>query len=494
MPHMSYKEYLTANSDDSKVFRKETEIPVEFDKRNEFFIDPKSRKYDKQYFSMYQYRLSHLKERVISNAMEKWGNCTREIDGQKIVKQDKILDIQSGKLCWVVGTVFCDAKYKLNILSDVEKGTDDILPLVPARYVSDEDQPIVMLEDESGRAVLHNEEFLKKNLLVTGCIVGVLGIEIQAGIFEIMDVVYPKCAPQKPLKTHGNGNVSGDVDVDVGAGRVAIVSGLNIGVAGNYDLKIELLKQYLIGELGADVDKSFSSEISQLVVAGNSIEPIRDITAEEDLKNFVTTNNYGSKNITKYTTESLKQLDQFISEVVVSLPVAIMPGDHDPAEISLPQQPLHKSIFNTNRAILGSDRLQRLTNPVWLEMNGVRILGTSGQNVDDVKKYITTEAGAESSLSMRVMKSSMKWQNFVPTAPDTLYCYPYDDYDPFIFTSELPHVYFVGNQDKYAIDTYTCEDSGAKVRLISVPDFKSSGEFVILNVGTLETEVVKIKV
>ena len=26
-------------------------------------------------------------------------------------------------------TVFCDAKYKLDILNDVEKGTDDVLPL-----------------------------------------------------------------------------------------------------------------------------------------------------------------------------------------------------------------------------------------------------------------------------------------------------------------------------------------------------------------------------
>ncbi|KAI5964348.1 HYS2 [Candida pseudojiufengensis] len=436
---------------------------------------------------MYQYRLNILKERINSNAMKKWGNGTRKIDGQTITKQDKILDITSGKLCWVIGTIFCDAKYKLNILNDVEKGSDDILPLVPVSYLGDDDgnndeQSIVMLEDESGRAVLHNEEFLKKNLLVTGCIVAVLGIEIQAGIFEIMDVIYPKCAPQKSLNLPIQGENK----------KIALISGLNVGLNSNYDLKLEILKEYLIGELGGENDRNFNSKISQLIIVGNSIEPIRDITSENDLKNFITTNNYGSKNISKYNNESLVLLDQFLNDLLINLPISIMPGENDPSEICLPQLPLHKSLFKLNQSIIGQNRLSRLTNPVWFEINNIKFLGTSGQNVEDIKKYIP-KSQQQLNSSIEIMKSSMKWQNFIPTAPDTLYCYPYDNYDPFIFNKDLPHLYFVGNQPKFETDIYKCVDSNSTVRLISIPDFKKTGEFVVLDLNTLEPEVIKIE-
>ncbi|RCK65240.1 DNA polymerase delta small subunit [Candida viswanathii] len=475
---MSYSDYINKSIDDvDDVARSEINIPEEFSKRNEFFLAPGSRKYSKQYFSMYQYRLRNLKNRVEAAAMEKWGNGTKQIDGQMIFKRNKILDITTGKLCWVVGTVFCEAKYKLNILNDVEKGTDDVMPLVPVSYTDSEDSQLVMLEDESGRAILQNKEYLKKNLLVTGCVVAVLGMEIQAGIFEIMDVAYPTCAPQKLLPS-------------ATSGKIALVSGLNIGEESHHDLRLELLKQYVIGELGNSDDKSSSSLISQLIVAGNSIMPIQNARAEMDLKNYITTNNYGSKNISKYNAESLKQLDGFLKEVIVSLPVAVMPGDHDPAEICLPQQPLHKMLFRTNKSLLGSDRLTRMTNPQWMEVNGVRILGTSGQNVDDIKRYIAEDTTVPSS-SVEIMESNIKWQNFAPTAPDTLYCYPYDDYDPFILTDEVPHVYFVGNQERF--ETKKLEYDGRTVRLVSVPNFHESGEVILLDLKTLDTEVVKIE-
>lgn len=63
-----------------------------------------------------------------------------------------------------------------------------------------------MLEDESGRAILHNDEFFKKNLLVSGCIVAILGVEVQAGIFEIMDIIYPTVSEQSSSqKANGGG-------------------------------------------------------------------------------------------------------------------------------------------------------------------------------------------------------------------------------------------------------------------------------------------------
>ncbi|CAI5759720.1 unnamed protein product [Candida verbasci] len=458
---------MNNNIEDIQVKRSDK---LEF-KRNEFFLNPSNRKYDRQYFSMYQYRLNILKDRVIQQAMTKWGDGTKKIDGQTIIKQDKILDITSNQLCWVVGTVFCDYPFKLNILSDVEKGTDDILPITPSSYLEDFKDSIVMIEDESGRAILHGDEsFLNKNLLVTGCIVAILGIEIQAGIFEIMDIAYPKSISQNQNQNQVNSS-----------GKIALISGLNIGFED--DLRIELLKQYLIGELGNNDDKEFNSEIESLIIAGNSILPFENLEAENDLKNFITSNNYGSKNISKYNSDSLKKLDNLLTDLLINLKVMVMPGVNDPAEISLPQQPLHKSLFKNNLMFLDTNRLQRLTNPQWFEINNLKILGTSGQNIDDVKRYCSKIS------SLQIMKSNIYWQNFIPTAPDTLYCYPYENEDPFVF-QELPNVYFVGNQEKY--ESEMLEYQNNKIRLISLPKFSETGEFVILDLETLNTEVIKI--
>lgn len=58
---------------------------------------------------------------------------------------------------------------------------------------------------------------------------------------------------------------------------------------------------------------------------------------------------------------------------------------------------------------------------------------------------------------------------------------------------ETPHVYFAGNQPKY--ETTIIEGPlGQTVRLIAIPNFKETGEVVILDLETLEPEVIKFDV
>jgi DNA polymerase delta subunit 2 len=53
-----------------------------------------------------------------------------------------------------------------------------------------------MLEDESGRIRLVGDR-IKAARLVTGVIVGALGVETPNGDFEVVDICYPEMAPQK---------------------------------------------------------------------------------------------------------------------------------------------------------------------------------------------------------------------------------------------------------------------------------------------------------
>ncbi|OBA19352.1 hypothetical protein METBIDRAFT_79865 [Metschnikowia bicuspidata var. bicuspidata NRRL YB-4993] len=422
---------------------------------------------------MYEQRLQLLKPRVDCEANRIWGHNTREVNGKYIQHKDKILDIVSGELCWVSGTIFADLKHKLNILIDVEKGTDDTLPQMPNKYVDNDSDAVFMIEDESGRAILHNPELLKSSGLVTGCVVGVLGIEIQAGIFEIMEIAYPTPAPQED-------RTDDCADADE---WVAFVSGLHVDAETNMQLKMALLLQYLNGELGSQAEAEMARRICRLVIVGNSIAR----SEPEANTDFLSTNNFGSKNTSRFLPESLVVFNDWLSEVLASLPVTILSGETDPCEVCLPQQPMHRALFGKNSSFVDSSTLTTLTNPTWMQSkDGLRVLLTSGQNIDDISKY---HAGGFSGPTevLNAMGNTMRWQNVVPTAPDTLYCYPFEDRDPFTL-EETPHLYVVGNQVASGSETLALGQQ--TVKMVSVSEFRETGEVVLVNFRTLEVKTV----
>ena len=77
-------------------------------------------------------------------------------------------------------------------------------------------------------------------------------------------------------------------------------------------------------------------------------------------------------------------LDAYLNALSKSVPVDIMPGDMDPTNNQLPQQPLNQVLFPRS-AVNGN--LTSVTNPHEFSIDGVRFLGTSGQNVTDILRY-----------------------------------------------------------------------------------------------------------
>jgi DNA polymerase delta subunit 2 len=128
-----------------------------------------------------------------------------------------------------------------------------------------------MLEDESGRVRLVGQRIAEAGL-VTGVILGALGLETAGGDFEVVDICYAGMAPQ----LHDDAKVEEDddeMDVDEESPsstddeHIAIVSGFDIGNDDVPDAEIQMLTEYLSGE--ASVHSS--TRISRLVIAGNSI-------------------------------------------------------------------------------------------------------------------------------------------------------------------------------------------------------------------------------
>ncbi|ORX57896.1 hypothetical protein BCR36DRAFT_580462 [Piromyces finnis] len=459
-----------------------------------------NRFYEQQYSGIYFCRLKKLFNNVKKACEEKWKSS---IESKKIEYKSKILDIKQGKLCYVIGTVFLDMSEKPNILKDVSTTLNiDELEDTNEKYINGTKE--YLIEDESGRMTLIGDKTNTMDIM-TGTVIGVLGLENKHGEFELLDYClpgFPERIPQK-LPT---------AEVDSNEPKyIAFLSGLEIGNEAYDSLKTQLLFEYLTGELGCFADQVHASQIIRVIIAGNLITKYQ--RTKEEIKKARLYGHFECKSATDYQSY-LQQLDMLLSTLSSSVPIDIMPGDNDPSNRSFPQQPLHSSIFkNTNL----SDACYMATNPHLCDIDNLSILGTSGQNINDILRYTDIKVDEDDEEQEKDIKAeedkmsvdenekemndsvkeepidmaerTLKWQHLVPTAPDTLPSYPFKDNDPFVIES-LPNVYFIGNQNKFA-QRLIEGPNNAKTRIIMIPSFIKTHQLVLLNVHTLECFTIK---
>lgn len=193
-------------------------------KTPQFAINTANRSYQHQYANIYFVRLRLLRGAVEETAKRRWKQVAGEHANKSTfygllrswstrigdpVFVPRVLDVVKGKLCYMIGTVYLDMPLKPNVLDDIAKDVrvnivTVIMTLIeiaqhsipapaPRKYHSAEDN--TMLEDESGRVRLVGER-LKSAQLVTGIILGVLGVETVGGDFEVVDICFAGLAPQ----------------------------------------------------------------------------------------------------------------------------------------------------------------------------------------------------------------------------------------------------------------------------------------------------------
>ncbi|KAL8709645.1 MAG: hypothetical protein Q9225_007418 [Loekoesia sp. 1 TL-2023] len=455
------------------------------------------KQYQQQYGDMYFLRLAKLKPAVEAIADEEWKDF--EIAGETVRRVDRVLDVRQGELCWVAGTVYMDMPLKPNILDDISKDHWISAPPPREKYLSPTGQDQTMLEDESGRLRLIGTP-LQLSMLVTGCIIAVMGTENANGDFEVIDMKVPDLPrqPQRWERDEGSAVLSNGTgkkrksdaeEKHTHGGKIAIVSGLRISGDQGDTMTQDLLMEYLLGEACGPSEQSEVSKISRLIIAGNSISEGTPLATREDEKKASKKYGYDSS---AYNPAPTTHFDNFLATLLPSIPITLIPGESDPANVSMPQQPIHPAMFPRSRnyaAMPGSNEpgwFDSVTNPWEGDVDGWRMMGTGGQPIDDVFKYV------EGDDRLEMMECLLRWRCGAPTAPDTLWCYPFQEKDPFVI-EECPHVYFVGNQPRY--ETMVIEGpAGQTVRLICVPRFKETGEVVLLDTDTLEPEIVKFDV
>jgi DNA polymerase delta subunit 2 len=292
-----------------------------------------------------------------------------------------------------------------------------------------------MLEDDSGRIRLVGD-VLSTITLVTGCIIAVMGTENVDGELEVIDIKFPDLSPQPnrwtlttPPSTNGAHAVKKDEDEEMtdaagrnsGGKKIAIVSGLSFSNSDvSYAMELNLLLEYLLGEaLGPETQREIS-HISRLIIAGNSISPTKP---QEEGPGERKNKKYGYDS-SAYNPVPSQLFDDFLADLLPTIPVTLLPGAVDPANASYPQQPIHPAMFPKARAYAaeglpgsGSSEpgwLDSTTNPWEAEVDGWRLLGTGGQNLDDTFKYVDSED------RLGMMEAMCRWRCSAPTAPDTL--------------------------------------------------------------------------
>ncbi|EAU34482.1 conserved hypothetical protein [Aspergillus terreus NIH2624] len=488
------------------------------------------RHYQQQYGDMYFLRLAKLKPAVEKVAVDAWEGFS--IAGERARRVDRVLDVRQGELCWVAGTIYMDMPLKPNILDDLTKENFTLAP-PPRRTYLDPAHPEltqIMLEDESGRLRLTGS-MLQSTQLATGAIIAVLGTENANGDFEAIDIKVPDLAPQPQRWERDTTQASQKTPAK---GKIAFVSGLGITGNSGDTIALDLLTDYLLGYMDSpsigDNDRTTSdaSKITRLVIAGNSIGTSMTVDANDNgsgPKKKNAPKKYGY-DASAYNASPITQLDSFLAEILPSIPVTLMPGASDPANFSLPQQGIHRAMFPQARAYCAPPPtagqapepgwFDSVTNPWEGDVEGWRLWGSSGQNVDDVLRYLDfadeygtgESANGDAEARMKIMEAMLRWRCAVPTAPDTIWSYPFQTDDPFVMQS-CPHIFFAGNQPQFKTaviegdsplrlnggDTEMTDadedNSGPRVRLLSIPSFSKTGELVLVDAETLEVEVVK---
>ena len=474
--------------------------------------------YQRQYSHVYSYRLAALKDGC-------WKRLNQPPTTKGCRNVNRILELQEDTPSNVVGTIILesmngnsDDNY-YNEDDDDDDGEDR--QLHPDANCRSGDQ--LFLEDESGRVALRfvddvdandNGKYKRSSTtfayqFCTGVVVGVHGSVDAKGVMHARRIVTPALAP--PIAAPNAAGADDDDCESTLAPHLLLISSLLCGDPEVSSLPREMLVSYLQGHF-----HDGASKVARVIVAGSGP---------------------GAKD----PAMGLREFDLWGLEVTrtAGIPLDILPSATDPTTRNWPQRPLHSSLLpHTLRAAAGnttgSDKnstpMARMTpNPYEASIGNQLVLGTDGLNVRDLQKYIlkppasglSEKDGADSNndssdgtkalspqplTELDALEQTLQWAHICPTGPNSPDIGLVPSGDPMVMASRASNVYFCGNcKEGFATKLLAHNDgddgdtamggtaggAAPKTRLICVPKFSETGEAVLVNLKTLDVEILR---
>ncbi|RNA41262.1 DNA polymerase delta subunit 2, partial [Brachionus plicatilis] len=309
---------------------------IEYENKSSNYLI-KEKQFEYQYAPLYAERLISMKKHLRPVCAKKWPSF--EIK--------PLAEITKHEKCVIVGTVYKEMKNKPNILKELAEDEEfSSLPIQPvnreAKYI-DPENDLVILEDDLQRILLKDAhtsqcQLIKNNILCTGLVVALLGSENENSEFEVEDFAF-KETPIFQTKIIPR-PVSHKEDK-----YMVFLSGIELGdgsTTNSFLFKLQLLVDYLRGDFIDECSNNLSHQLSntlRLVIAGNSL------SSSTQSKDMINKAKYLTKNYVAGSVGAIKQLDDFLLQLISKLEVDIMPGEFDPSNVMLPQQPLHHAML-----------------------------------------------------------------------------------------------------------------------------------------------------
>ncbi|ESL08076.1 DNA polymerase delta subunit 2 [Trypanosoma rangeli SC58] len=374
----------------------------------------------------------------------------------------------------------------------------------------------VFMEDSSGRVLLQG---VSVDLLCTGLVLGVDGTLRENGCLlvhsyalpDLRDIYVPRLLPcSSPLPPCYVGIVCG---LGLGSAQALNAAGARVRTM------VELLIDYLAGHVGDDAMVTQASRIARLVVAGNSIAPTDELRLKRKVKLDPSdhTRLSDDKQESGIVTSAMlmSELDAVLARLADTVDVDLMPGEQDMSNAFQPQQPLHPLLLPeaarrsslklvTNpyefHAFPGEFPAKAATTKASTEGDTIFFI-SAGCNLNDVSRETRYPTRLDA------MAMLLRCGCACPTAPNTLFSYPFKVSDPFVFPS-APHCFVCCDQPEMqtrwmqladfnpacgnTTNEVASEDDSAGVRLICLPPFCQTGTLVLVDVNAprLDTVIV----
>lgn len=396
-------------------------------------LQPETKKESQKEQETYQYQrqYSHVySQRLQALRNRCWKQFLTVTSSGEYTRIHRVLELREDVPSQIVGTL-------------VKETTD---PSEAPLYGNCRSSDQLYLEDESGRVALQLDKD-GVHEYCTGVVVGVQGKVDKLGTFHVDQLVLP-APPLHPTVESIQSRSSNDQ-----APHLLLISSLLCGDPNTPSLPRELLVSYLQGQFTED-----ASKVCRAIICGGGA------TSHDPL--------FG-----------LKELDAFLVQLAhAGIPVDILPGKNDPTTANWPQRPLHSSLLPHASSAL----VNRTPNPSAAIHGGKLVVATDGTNIEDLQQHILCLPGNSPVSALDALQCTLEWSHLCPTGPDSVPTVPHLEQDPMVL-EELPHVLVCGNATRFATRTTPT------TTLICVPQFSQTGEAVLVNLETLQVELLRFQ-